>query len=153
MPPSREYFDDVRDALAGFLPRELRSVSTRVSSRNLKVWYGDLDREHYEVQAIGRARPRLEVGWHAEHRSSDKNVRALAALVAGEKTWRRALGRDVKCGPFIGGPGGSWRRVSEVWDGPNLWGPEAAIEAAARLAEYVQALEPLRRTRVPRPNS
>lgn len=153
MPPSREYFEDVRDALARFLPRELRSVSSRVSSRNLKIWYGDLDREHYEVQAIGRARPRLEVGWHAEHRSSEKNDLALAKLVAAEKTWRRALGREVKCGTFVGEPGGSWRRVSEVWDGPNLWGPEAAIEAAARLAEYMHALEPIRRTPVTRPNS
>jgi hypothetical protein len=145
VPPSREYFENVLDALIGFLPRDLRAQSSRITSRNLKVWYGDSDREHYEVQAIGsRGRWRLEVGWHAEHRDRAANDGALEGMLASERSWRKKLG-DAQSGRFIGGPGRVWRRISEVWDGPNLWGPESAVEAAARLADYVEALEPARR--------
>ena len=148
MPPSREYFDNVLDALIGFLPRELRGQNSKSTSRNLKVWYGQSDREHYEVQAIGgRGRPRLEVGWHAEHRDRAANDGALQGLLAAEKSWRKKLGVDAEAGRFIGDAGRIWRRISEVWEGPNLWGPEAAVEAAARLADYVEALEPARRSR------
>jgi hypothetical protein len=147
MPPSRDFFEEIRDALVGFLPRELRDVSSRITARNLKVWYGEQDREHYEVQAIGRGgRWRLEVGWHAEHRNRDDNIRALNVLLEAERAWRKKLGKDAESGRFIGDAGRVWRRISEVWDGPNLWGPEASVEAAARLAKYMQALEPSRRS-------
>jgi hypothetical protein len=146
VPPSREYFENVLDALIGFLPRELRTQSSRITSRNLKVWYGDSDREHYEVQAIGsRGRWRLEVGWHAEHRDLAVNDDALEGLLRSERSWRKKLGNGAETGRFIGDARRIWRRISEVWDGPNLWGPEAAVEAAARLAEYMEALEPVRR--------
>ena len=38
-----------------------------------------------------------------------------------------------------------WRRISEVWDAPDPDDPDATIEIAARLADYVIAIEPLRR--------
>ena len=38
-----------------------------------------------------------------------------------------------------------WRRISEVWEPPDPDDPDAPIEIAARLADYVDAIEPLRR--------
>jgi hypothetical protein len=151
VPPSRQFFEDVRDALVGFLPRALRSVSSRVTGRNLKIWYGEADREHYEVQAIGTGgRWRLEVGWHAEHPRKESNEEVLKRLLEHENVWRKDLGPVPEARRFVGSPGRIWRRISEVWDGANLWGPEAAVEAAARLAEYIaeyiEALEPTRRS-------
>ena len=37
-----------------------------------------------------------------------------------------------------------WRRISEVWPPPDPEDPEAAMEVAGRLADYVDALEPIR---------
>jgi hypothetical protein len=143
--PSREFFEDCRDALIGFLPRDRRDFSSRLSSRNLKVWFGEADREHYEVQMITKSRRvHLEVGWHCEYSDKAHNERVLDKLISSENKWRKALGREAEAGRFVGPPGNPWRRISELWDGPNLWGPEAAVEAAARLAEYIDALEPVR---------
>jgi hypothetical protein len=143
---SRPFFDDMADAVVGFLPPELSDFSTRVTSRNLKLWFGDVAAEHYEVQL---ASGKLEIGWHAEHRDAARNDDALAVLTDAEKTWRKALGTEPVAGKFLGRFGPVWRRVSEVWDGPGLGDPETAIEAADRLASYVEALEPLRRPRTP----
>ena len=44
---------------------------------------------------------------------------------------------------FIGAD--RWRRISEVWEAPDPDDPETSIEIAARLADYVIALEPIRR--------
>lgn len=142
---ARAFFEQVTDALVGFLPRDLRSFSSTRTGRNVKVWYGDSAREHYEVQIIsrapGRRGPVLEVGFHAEHPDAALNDGALARLPA--RAWRRALGRDAEAGSFIGRPS-VWRRLSEVWDGPDLLSEEAASEAAERLALYIRTIEPLR---------
>ena len=53
------------------------------------------------------------------------------------------IGRAAEAGEFLGM--GDWRRISEVWEPPDTDDPDAAIEIAARLAEYVDAIEPLRR--------
>jgi hypothetical protein len=144
--PSRDFFEQCRDALVGFLPRTHRSFSSRVSSRNLKVWFGNADREHYEVQVVTfKRRIHLEVGFHAEHKDRSSNDRALALLLECEPKWRRSLGPDAEAGRFIGPQSATWRRLSELWDGPDLWGPEAAVEAAARLADYIEILEPVRK--------
>src|SRR5437867_2360969 len=141
----RDHFELVGDALASFLPGALRGFSSRAGSRNLKVWYGEDAREHYEVQILGpTSRPRgLEVGFHAEHPDSAKNEEVLARLRKREATWRRALGRGAQAGQFLGSQS-PWRRLSEVWDGGDLLTEEAGIEAAERLARYIRALEPAR---------
>ena len=134
---SREFFDQVDTALRGFLPPALRDFSARRTSANLKVWF-EQDREHYEVQLIrGGA---LEVGFHAEHRDAERNEEVLERLVAQQKTWRKTLGPEPEAGAFLGRPS-PWRRVSEVWDHVD---DDASIEAAERLADYIQALEPVR---------
>ncbi len=84
----------------------------------------------------------LEIGFHAEHRDEADNQAALDRL-DGRPTWRRALGKNAEAGEFLGM--NSWRRISEVWEPPDPDDPEASIEIAARLADYVDAIEPLRR--------
>ena len=44
---------------------------------------------------------------------------------------------------FIGAD--TWRRISEVWEPPDPDDIDAAIEVAARLGDYVFAIEPIRR--------
>jgi hypothetical protein len=133
---SRAFFADVADALRGFLPRELREFHARTSSRNVKIWYGEDAHEHYEVQVIGRA---LEVGFHCEYPARDRNAVILERIDGA----RRALGRAAESGAFHGRPS-PWMRLSELWKDGDVGSPEAAIEAAERLAEYVRAIEPLR---------
>jgi hypothetical protein len=57
------------------------------------------------------------------------------------------LGDDPEVGPFIGNDG--WRRISEVWEPPEPMDTDAAIEIAARLADYVLAIEGIRRVGAP----
>jgi hypothetical protein len=151
---SRAFFEEVAEALVGFLPPEWQGFSSRSTGRNLKVWFGAEAKEHYEVQLLAGERGRvLEVGFHAEHADGARNDEILERLLAGERRWRRALGPEVVTGRFLGRPGhggspsttAAWRRASEVWDGPDLVGPEAAVEAADRLAAYICVFEPLRR--------
>jgi hypothetical protein len=144
----RVFFDQVAEALVGFLPAELAGFASRATGRNVKVWFGPETREHYEVQLVSarlagrQGRAVLEVGFHAEHPDAGRNQAVLAKLLAAKPRWRDELGEEPEAGPFLGRSG--WRRISEVWDGPALDGPEAAVEAADRLATYIRALEPLR---------
>jgi hypothetical protein len=141
---SRVFFEQIVEALVGFLPPDQQRFSSRVSARNAKVWFGSEAREHYEVQMMRRdGVPVLEIGFHAEHSDAARSEAVLARLVAAERRWRRSLGKEVELGPFLG-RAGSWRRASETWDGADLSDPGAAVEAADRLAEYITAFEPLR---------
>ena len=140
---SRAFFDDATDALVGFLPPRWRRFTSRVSSRNLKVWYSADGREHYEVQLLSSKR--LEIGFHTEHRDPKRNDEVVSRLLAQEGEWRPELGADVVVGKFLGaGPRVPWRRASEVWEGVDVDGPETAIEAAERLSGYISAFEPRR---------
>ena len=141
---AREFFEQVIDALVGFLPPEVRGFSWRTSSRNLKVWFGDETREHYEVQLVD---DELEIGFHAEYPDPARNDAVLARIVGDEKSWRRNLGRRVETGRYLGRQGPVWRRASECWDGNALLEPGTAVEAAERLAVYITTIEPTARTR------
>ena len=141
---ARAFFEQLSDALASFLPPDLRTYDTTIGSRNVKVWYGDESHEHYEVQRLSSRK--LEIGFHAEHPVETRNDEVLATLRARERTWRRALGKEAEAGPFLGRARG-WRRLSEVWDGPGLDTDEAAVEAAERLARYISTIERVRKTR------
>jgi hypothetical protein len=138
---SREFFEHIVDALMGFLPPERTTFSWRAGSRNVKVWYGSEPREHYEAQLVGGA---LEIGFHSEHSDARRNQAVLDELLANEQAWRRRLGRDAEAGSYVGRRSSPWRRVSELWEGEGLLEPETAIEAGERLAEYIDAFEPLR---------
>lgn len=128
--------------MIGFLPPKMATFSHSVTSRNVKVWYGDEAHEHYEVQ---HASGKIEIGFHAEHADAARNDAVLAGLLGEERAWRRALGPDARAGRYLGRRAPAWRRVSEVWDGAPLDDPEVAVEAADRLAAYIGALEPVRR--------
>jgi hypothetical protein len=152
----KEFFELAADAFGGFLPRALRTFGSHVGGHNLKVWFGEETREHYEIQTLSRAAlkaggiassgPALEIGFHAEHLSEPSNDDALAVLLAKEKAWRRILGKEPAAGRFAGRQTG-WRRLSEIWDGGDLWSEGSAVEAAERLAAYVRAFEPIRAAR------
>ena len=142
---SRVFFEQVVEALVGFLPPERRGFSSRVTGRNAKVWFGAETREHYEVQILRRdGVPVLEIGFHAEHPDAARSEEVLSSLISAEPRWRRSLGPEVETGPFLGRAGG-WRRASETWDAADLSDPGTAVEAADRLAEYIATFEPLRR--------
>jgi hypothetical protein len=142
---SRDFYTEAADALTGFLPRALRDAHRLVTGRNLKVWF-DEPREHYEIQTIvSRRVPKLEIGFHAEHRTVEQNDATLERLLGRERSWRKALA-EADAGPFLG-TSRPWRRISEVWDETPPDEPGAAVEAAERLAAYIKAFEPLRRSR------
>ncbi len=134
----------VRDAFEGFVAGVDGRRNIYVHNRGMKVWFDDDTREHYESQLIRvDGEVQLEIGFHAEHPKAPLNDEVLRRLLAAEPAWRSELGDDPVAGDFIGRAG--WRRISEVWPPPEADVVDEAIEAAARLADYVIALEPLRR--------
>lgn len=144
------FFETVRDAFEGFVAGVRGQRHTSVHGRGIKVWFDDDVREHYEAQLIRvDGALLLEVGFHAEYPKAPLNDDVLQRLLAVEPQWRPALGEDAVAGDFIGRAG--WRRVSEVWPTPEHDELDEAMEVAARLADYVHAIEPVRRaTRSPR---
>lgn len=147
-------FDQVAEALRSLVPPDLGELHTSARRYGVKVWFDSVTpaREHYEAQVIGAAHVAdadvlaVEVGFHAEHPSADDNTQVLARLVAQQKRWRKALGTEPVTGPFLGRRD-DWMRLSEIWPDPDLGDPELGTELALRLADYVLALEPLRRAR------
>lgn len=143
-------FDQVADALRALVPPQLGTLRTQERRWGVKAWF-DADqcpREHYEAQVIGAKHVAgaeylaVEVGFHAEHPKEPDNQVAMAAILAGEATWRPELGPEAEAGPFLGR--GGWQRVSETWVDPDLSDPEICFEIADRLATYITAIEPLR---------
>lgn len=137
------FFETVRDAFEGFVAGVQGRRNTSVHGRGIKVWFDDDVREHYEAQLIRvDGALLLEIGFHAEYPKAPLNDEVLHRLQAAEGSWRPALGDDAVAGDFIGRAG--WRRVSEVWPTPESDELDEAIEIAARLADYVHAIEPVR---------
>lgn len=143
------FFAHVFDAVESLVGDAHGRIHGMSHARGVKVWFGTDDRrlakEHYEAQLIrldGDAA--LEIGFHAEHRDPKLNDATLTALLRREKTWRSVLGREAETGPFLGMD--EWARISEVWEPPDPDDPDAPMEIAARLADYVDAIEPVRQT-------
>ena len=139
------FFETIRDAFEGFVAGVGGRRNISVHSRGLKVWFDDDTREHYESQLIRiDGEVQLEIGFHSEHPKAPQNDAVLRRLLDVEPVWRPDLGDEAVAGDFIGRAG--WRRISEVWPPPDAEVVDEAIEAAARLADYVIAFEPVRRT-------
>jgi hypothetical protein len=144
-------FGDVGDAVRGLVPDELGELRCRSRRYGVKVWFGPVEppREHYEAQVIGREHApgatvlALEVGFHSEYPKEADNEVVISGLLQSERRWRRELGNEAVVGTFLG-RAQHWRRVSEVWADPNLADPELVFELAARLTDYVTALEAYR---------
>ena len=132
------------DAFEGFAASVHGKLQSSSHRRGLKVWYDDAKKEHYEAQLIKLTGGDvgLEIGFHSEYPKDDDNQAVLDRLVAREAIWREQLGTEAEAGMFLGAD--RWRRISEVWDAPDPDDPESSIEIAARLADYVIAIEPLR---------
>ncbi len=146
-----QLFDEVGEVLRGLVPDDLGALRCRHHRYGIKVWF-DADkptREHYEAQVIGAKHVpeatvvAIEVGFHAEHRDPAENELVLKHLRVDEKRWRKTLGGEVVAGEFIDDRHG-WRRVSETWPDPDMSDPDLPMDLAARLADYITTLEPLR---------
>ena len=130
--------------LDGFVLEVTGTMHSAAHPRGIKVWYDDATKEHYEAQLVRvDGTVALEVGFHVEYPKVETNEAVLARLLASEKVWRRELGGEPTAGVFIGAD--RWRRISEIWEEPDTDDGDAAFEIAARLADYLTALEPLRR--------
>jgi hypothetical protein len=141
---SDAFFDQVRDAFEGFVAALGGDLHTAAHGRGVKAWFGDATREHYEAQLIRTDEGlRLEIGFHAEYSKAKENDAVLARLVSQERKWRPTLGDEAEAGGFIGRTG--WIRISEVWEPPQFDAIDDVIDVAARLADYVNAIEPVRR--------
>ena len=146
-----QLFDEVGEVLRGLVPGDLGELRTRHHRYGIKVWFGSdkPTREHYEAQVIGAKKVpearvlAIEVGFHTEHRDPAENERVLKELLVDEKRWRKAIGKDAVAGEFIDDRHG-WQRVSETWADPDLGDPDLPMDLAARLTDYITALEPLR---------
>lgn len=143
-------FEQVGELTRTLVADEVGVVHFRSHRRGVKVWL-DTDappRLHYEAQLVprrfidGRDGAVLEVGFHAEDGDMAVNDAAIATIVTAEQRWRPDLGDEAVAGPFLGRPE-DWRRCSEVWIEPDLDDEEVAFEVASRLADYVNALQPL----------
>jgi hypothetical protein len=147
-------FDEAADALRGMAPTELGELRCRSHRYGVKVWFDteNAPREHYEAQVVGKREVKkakvlaVEVGFHAEYPKPAQNQAVIDHLVAHEKRWRKQVGRDAEVGGFLG-RADTWRRVSETWLDPDLSEPELGEEVAARLLDYITALEPVLRAR------
>jgi len=145
-------FEAAAALVAGMVPSELGEVRSSSHRYGIKVWF-DTDKapkEHYEAQVVGaRDVPgakvlAIEVGFHAEHAKEAENEAVLTKLLTTEKTWRKEIGKEAEAATFLG-RAANWRRVSETWIDPDLGDPELAFEIAARLTDYISAIEPARR--------
>jgi hypothetical protein len=145
-------FDAVAAILPGMLPDDLGEVRLYAHRYGIKVWFDTekAPKEHYEAQVVGAKDVpdakvlAIEVGFHAEHPKEADNEAVLDRLRAAEKRWRKEVGKEAELATFLG-RAGSWRRVSETWPDPDLGDSELAFEIAARLTDYITALEPARR--------
>jgi hypothetical protein len=149
-------FEAAGALLNGMLPADLGTVKQYAHRYGIKVWF-DTDKatkEHYEAQVVSaRDLPAndktktfaIEVGFHSEHPKEAENEAVIAKLLLVEKRWRKEIGKEAEAAPFFG-RAQHWRRVSETWPDPDLEDPELAFEIAARLTDYITAIEPLRRS-------
>jgi hypothetical protein len=145
-------FEIVADILPGLVPDELGELRMQARRYGIKAWFGPATppREHYEAQVVGaRDVPEattlaIEVGFHAENTKEADNDAVLRHLLASEKRWRRVLGGEQVAGVFLG-RAAHWRRISETWIDPDLSDGDLPFELAARLTDYMTALEPHRR--------
>ncbi len=142
-------FEQVAEAVRSLMPDAGTELRLRAHRRGVKAWFGPEKppREHYEAQVMprryvdGSDGMALEVGFHAEHKESAANEQVIKRLVADEAVWRISLGDEAEVGVFFGAA--NWRRVSEAWIEPDLEDPELVFEMAARLVDYLSAIEPV----------
>lgn len=129
------FLKQVADQLPSMLPPAHRGFQSEQWGRYFKLWYRDKGL-HFEVQFLRNNT--LEIAFHME---SDKQTNAETfALLESKRTMiGKKLGDDVELMSHMP----RCFAAREVWRGGELRGEEAAIEAAARIADYVVALRPI----------
>lgn len=148
-------FDEAAAIVPALIPiEELGDVRVQPRTWGMKVWFGPArpPKQHYEAQVLGADADRsgtskylcIEVGFHTEVPKEDENDALLERIVAARRTWSTILGEEAEAGDFLGGSP-KWRRFSETWPDPDLSDPELPFEIAARLTDYVLAVEPVLR--------
>lgn len=147
-------FEQVGELTRTLVTEEIGALRFRAHRRGVKVWLDHHTQDdrpprlHYEAQVIPRRfvddveGAALEIGFHAEDGDQAVNDDALERLRAHENQWRGDLGDETEAAPFLGRPD-DWRRCSETWIEPDLDDEEVAFEIASRLADYVNALQPI----------
>ena len=136
IPTYRDFYAEVAEELPTMLPKDLRDYQTQRMGGVFKVFYDDR-RQHFELWFRDGG---LEVAFHLEGRPEDDEA-VLRVLERRLQAIRKQLGGDVRLEPF----GRDWTHLYEHWRGASRQ-PELASEAAERLAEFVRAIEPLRRS-------
>jgi hypothetical protein len=134
---ARAFLRQVADELPSHLPPRLREFTGEQWGRYYKVWYAE-KKIHFEVQFLTGGR--LEIGFHLEA-DPETNDRVATGLERKAAAIRKALGPDAA----FGAHGSGWRSLAETWSGAEVRSPDAATEAAARLAEYIASVTPLLR--------
>lgn len=129
------FLRQIADELPNLLPPAHRDYTSEHFGRCFKIWYGDKP-IHFEVQFLRNGR--LEIAFHMES-DLKTNTELNALLEKNKRSIRGTLGDEPEF--FAHGP--KWRALREVWAGGDLRSEEAAVEASARLAEYITAIRPL----------
>lgn len=145
-PTSNEFFEQIRDGVFTIVGKDFGDPGGYAHGYGVKITFGSGERtkEHYEAQLIpGRVAGviELEIGFHSEYPKSERNETVLGKLAAHEKQWRKQLGPEAVAGAFFGNE--RWRRISETWDQFDFRDADCAFEVTHRLAEYINAFEPL----------
>jgi len=129
------FFKQISAQLSRRLPDDLREFSARPYFNIMKIVYAN-ERVHYEI-AFDIHRRTLEIALHFE----DGPVSTLAYLAYFDKRileLKHMLGHQIELERWTV----SWGRIYELWPFDNLDKPSAE-RVAARLAEYVETLQPL----------
>ena len=127
----------------------LGTFHSRSHKYGAKVWF-DADRpspSHFEAQVMARRHIdgeggiAVEIGWHGEARSESENEGLLQALLDSEHRWRKPLGDEAQADRYFNAT--KWRRLSEAWLDPDLSIEGVDLEIGTRLADYVNAIQPV----------
>src|SRR5437762_4018906 len=138
---SRTFLRGVVERALEEMPGDLPPLRSVTYSYMAQLWSGN-KQLHYEAWIRDRLGV-IELGLHFEA-DALTNARLLAAFRARERAIHRALGADVRIETWDKG----WARV---------WEPVALVtldqsfleQVGARIASYVQALEPVLRAELP----
>ncbi len=137
---SSEFMQALPEAVKRKLPRALKRFETSGRSWLTQFYYDD-PRLHYEVWNLGPRRGRLEIGLHFESRDRELNAFLLSGMLAHLFEIKAELGPSFEAEPWDKG----WSKVYETIPLAPFT-PEYLEQVAARTAQIISVLEPIRRT-------
>jgi hypothetical protein len=132
----RDFLHLTYDALPERLPEPLRAHHWRVRWSLLQVYF-DSPAVHYEVW-VQKKTGRIEIGLHFEG-EPEANYRWAQALAPRALEVQSRLGPGVELEEWTR----SWTRLHETLSFEGDLSPELSERVAARLAEFIEALEPI----------